>query len=298
MRITYRGAVEPSGFLNAELKLILVRLTLCIGYAGSPPEAAIDAAREISRDDLALEETVELLLKTHLRLDGRLDFLVAALRPSRLTIIRDGRAEQAEAGWLGDREAYAEYQARYFAEVFLPGPGFYDSDERRRDIEVAIRMGGAMNDVVFGAYDLSATNQGDPNAGRPRGGSHPSVGEAVITVVPRVEDNLFKYNHVTNAQGSWRTEQLPPGLGVVPPDFGSAERGAFSYSMLSAAQPGVAAVGIYFYEGRLGVLYAPLILDQPEPYRNATLEQFVELVRLRRDVTLTGSSMPSIVRPH
>jgi hypothetical protein len=296
MRITYPGAVEPSGFLNAELKLILVRPTLCIGYAGSPPEAAIDGAREVSGDELSPENAVKLLLETHLRLEGRLDFLVAALRPSRLAIIKDGRAEQAEAGWLGDREAYAEYQARYFAEVFLPGAGFYDSDERRRDIEVAIRMGGAMNDVVFGAHDLSATNQDDPNAGRPRGGSHPSVGEAVITVVPRVEDNLFKYNHVTNAQGSWRTEQLPPGLGVVPPDFGSAERGAFSYSMLSAAQPGVAAVGIYFYEGRLGVLYAPLLLDQPDPYANVTPEAFIELVRLRRGITLTGFVMPSVVR--
>src|SRR5438876_4323532 len=105
--------------------------------------------------------------------------------------------------------------------------------------------------VVFGAHDLSAS--GDPNAGRPRGGSHANVGEAVVVVVPRAEDGLFKYAEENRAEASWRDEPLPPGLGVVPPDWGSAERGAFSYSKLTPRQPGVAAIGLYFYEGRLGV---------------------------------------------
>jgi hypothetical protein len=77
-------------------------------------------------------------------------------------------------------------------------------------------------------------------------------------------------------------------LGVVPPDFGSVERGSFASDVLRPRTPGVAALGIYFREGRLGLLYAPLLFDEPEPYRRVSLEQFVELVRLRHGVVLGG----------
>jgi hypothetical protein len=121
----------------------------------------------------------------------------------------------------------------------------------------------------------------------PSGGTHESVGEAVVSVVPRVEDNLFKYMTLSHARAS-PIEDLPPGLGVVPPDFGSAERGAFSYVILVPQQPGIAAVGIYFREGRLGVLYAPLRLDAPRLYTKVELGAFVELVAMEHSLQLGG----------
>jgi len=46
---------------------------------------------------------------------------------------------------------------------------------------------------------------------------------------------------------------------------------------------------LYFYEGRLGVLYAPLILEQPEIYSGSPCPAaFVEMVRLRHGILLTG----------
>jgi hypothetical protein len=57
--------------------------------------------------------------------------------------------------------------------------------------------------------------------------------------------------------------------------------------MSTPEQPGVAAIGVYFYEGSLGLLYAPLILDGPEKYPKTTPEAFVELVRLRHNISLT-----------
>ena len=75
---------------------------------------------------------------------------------------------------------------------------------------------------------------------------------------------------------------------VYDPGFGSAERGSFSYYVLTPTQPGVGVVGIYFPEGRLGLLYAPLLSDQVEQYSKVTQDQFMELVRLRRSVQLEG----------
>jgi hypothetical protein len=77
----------------------------------------------------------------------------------------------------------------------------------------------------------------------------------------------------------------------VPPDFGSAARGSFAYHVLRPRQSGVGALGIYFREGRLGLLYAPLILDAPDPYRDVSLEGFVELVRIKRGIDLAGLGM-------
>jgi hypothetical protein len=57
---------------------------------------------------------------------------------------------------------------------------------------------------------------------------------------------------------------------------------------MTPAQPGVGVVGVYFHEGRLGVLYAPLVRDEPERYPNVTQDQFEERVRMRNGVTLQG----------
>jgi hypothetical protein len=102
-----------------------------------------------------------------------------------------------------------------------------------------------------------------------------------------VEDGLLKYSEQVRAMVSPFTAPLPPGLGVVPPDF-SAEGGGFSYAILTPDQPGVGAIGIYFDQARLGVLYAPLLFDEPERYANVSRDAFVELVRLRRGISLSG----------
>jgi len=58
--------------------------------------------------------------------------------------------------------------------------------------------------------------------------------------------------------------------------------------MLAPTQPGVGAIGLYFTEGRLGVLYAPLLCDEPEQYPRVPLDGFRELVRLRHNISLQG----------
>lgn len=69
---------------------------------------------------------------------------------------------------------------------------------------------------------------------------------------------------------------------------GAPGSGAFSYSILVPEQPGVGAIGLYFHEGRLGVLYAPLICDDPERYANSTPARFIEMVRSRHGISLFG----------
>jgi hypothetical protein len=47
-------------------------------------------------------------------------------------------------------------------------------------------------------------------------------------------------------------------------------------------------IGVYFDQGPLGVLYAPLLRDEPERYPRMPRAQFIELVRERHGVSLEG----------
>jgi hypothetical protein len=283
MRITGEGAAHPAGFVNAALKIVLIRPTLAVGYAGNVA-VAIPAIREAANEALDLEDAVARLAGD--RHTKRADYVVASVHPAKLVEIRDGNAEERSSAWIGDPDAFALYQREYLRERWSPPPEFYLSVAQAGDMAVAGRMSDAMEAVVHGPH--FETRGEEEVLVRPEGGLIPSVGEAVVSAVPRVEDGFFKYAEMNRAASSRFQQPLPPGLGVVPPDWGSAERGAFSYSMLTPRAPGVGAIGLYFYEGHLGVLYAPLILDEPQRFPGIGPNAFIELVRIRYGITLQG----------
>lgn len=296
MRITNpRG--ESGGFLRAALKLILLRSTLCVAYAGDVNDA-MKAIRQVAEADLDVREAESHLLEAHersrvTRATDEAEFMVASLRPPRLTVIKRGRGDVARNGWLGDHAAFEEYQRHYHADRFVPPQAMFeglpDAAARAGDIEIASQMGNGMHAVVDGPWhEVDDQGRVVRVLPRPRGGSHPTVGEAIVQVVPRIPDNLFGYSTYVRAEAPPFTDPLPAENGVSPADFGSAEHGSFSCAMLAPTERGVGAMGLYFAEGRLGVLYAPLMLNEPELYRNMTRSSFVELVHLKRNISLEG----------
>jgi hypothetical protein len=275
MRVTDRNAAGPRGFLDAALKVILLRPTLCIAYAGNIG-AALDAIRQVDSDDLSAEDAERHLLEAHRRSDLDADFLVASLRPSRLVTIKNGRAEAGSAGWIGDQEAFAEYQTYYHQDQFQPPSDFYDSRERADDSEIAHRISNGMDAVVHGP---SLVIDGETSTLTiPEGGSHRAVGEAIVYVVPRAEDNLFKYSD----QGRFRGSPFDPDA-----------QGAFSTALVGSAEPGIGIVGLYIDQAQLGILYAPLLLDDPERYSGVSRAEFVDRVRERHGISLYGLGFPA-----
>jgi hypothetical protein len=273
MRITDPSGVR-SGFLyGAQLKVVLVTPTLCIAYAGNVGAAieAIRSAAALSRDVGAVELH---LLAAHQRSEPKADFIVASLQPTRLVVIKDGKAEESAAGWLGDGDAFAQYQEHHHdASYFGPPLEFYETKGDAEDTEVAHRMGAGMSAAVYGP---GIVREGETRRVLiPEGGSHATVGEAIVNAHPRVPDGLFAYAEGNRAIAG--TE-----------GFGSVETGAFSYSLLTPVELGVGAIGLYFNEGRVGVLYAPLLVDEPERYPEASVHEFIERVRQRHGLRLHG----------
>jgi hypothetical protein len=282
MRIT-DPTVRVAGFGNAALKLIALSPTLCVGYAEDSGMAvrAISAAAA----DPDPESVADALLRAHRQSVHRADFLIASLRPHRLVCIKDGRMVETQSAWLGSRSAFLDYEQHYLRDRLYEPPPWPESPGHAEDTEIASRMGDGMNAVVHG----SPRSADGTEVVIPRGGDHAEVGEAVVSVAPRIEDGLFKYLEHTMARSSGLATPLPAGPGgVVPPDWGSAERGAVTARMLTPVNPGVAAIALYFDEGQVGFFYAPLLLDEPEKYARRSVEAFVECVRLRHGIELTG----------
>jgi len=273
MRITDPDDVRPQGYLGAALKLILLSPTLCIGYAGCRG-AALKAIRQVASKGLDADEATALLLDAHLRSEQAAEFLIASLRPLALVVVKEGRAAAREAGWIGDHAAFTEYQRFYLQERVVWPRDYYDSDERAGDMEIAARMTDGMEAVVNGPGLVR--NGETTTVSIPEGGSHETVGEGIVYVVPRAEDNLFKYSEF----GRFTTSR-----------FGSD---TFQYWLLASDQPGVGAIGLYFDEAQLGLLFAPLLLDDPElldnprRYPSQSKAAFVERVRQQHGISLQG----------
>jgi hypothetical protein len=286
MRITDPNATR-SGFFEAQLKVILLRPTLCVAYAGNVG-AALNAIREVASQALDPAAAERRLFEAHLDSQPKVDFIVASLKPSRLLVIKNNEASEMRAGWLGDAGAFADYQRIYHDPANIQPPReLYDSEDRYRDLEIASRLAAGIQAVVFGVgYH---TEGGEPVVRIPEGGKHPGVGETVITAQPLIaHDDLFGYSTMSRMIAPPFAEAPPGHSGVYDPGFGSAERGSFSYAVMTPVQPGVGAVGIYFPEGRVGLLYAPLIHDEPERYTRVSQDQFAELLRLRHGISLEG----------
>ena len=120
MRVTDRDEAGPKGYMGAALKMILLRPSLCIAYAGNVG-LALRAIRHVRSNDLPVNDAEAHLLDTHLRANGDVDFLIASLRPSRLSVVKDGSLGPAvTAAYVGSPDAYAEYNRHYAQEIFRP----------------------------------------------------------------------------------------------------------------------------------------------------------------------------------
>jgi len=247
MRVTDPNATA-SGFLHAALKVVLVSPTRCIGYAG-PIGVAISAMRRLASDRLGVAETASALLEAHAEDDGCTDFVLATLRPADLISIKSGVAEPCDAAWIGDAQAYNDCLQSYHGPQFMPPPEFWDSPAEAEDGEVALRMSAGMAAVVHGPSQVA--EGGESTLRIPQGGRHETVGEAVVTVVPRLRDGQFCYTIYNRAAAP----TIPRLDNADPSDWGASDRGAFTYSLFAPAEPGVGAIGLYFAEGSLGVLY-------------------------------------------
>ena len=134
MRVTDPDATS-TGFANTGLKLVLL----------SPNRFAWPTLDE------DFDATASLLHAAHLGSGRESDFLVAGLDPNRLATVKDGRTVEEAHGWVGDFDAFEEYQRHYLRERWLPQAADMGwSPQQAADFEISDRMMRGMQAVVHG----------------------------------------------------------------------------------------------------------------------------------------------------
>lgn len=290
MRVTDPSRTRVPSPMNAALKAVVVHPRVCVAFAGDPVEVALDAIRGLELDHDSAPDAAHicsLLLAAQER--ANVDFLVAALEPTALFKVKGGTAESVRTGWIGSHSAFEEFQRVFTAEtyvsreiqewaaafapgqdpealarpVFDPRPFDHLRDRPIGDYEITIRATTAMREVI--ASQL------------------PDVGEATISVVP--DKGVFAYR-----ESVMRVLGRDIRLGEATTESGS-QRGDLSYTILVPEKPGVGAVGIYFLEGKLGLLYHPTKWDCPQQHRGASLSEFSAAVQDEHGISLSGAGL-------
>jgi hypothetical protein len=251
------------GFPIVVLKAITPHPNTCFCFAGSVP-AGITAIRSVAtRREADLEAAVAQLLDAHVRSERAVDFLVAQKDPQELIRIASGSAESVSASFIGDVSAYDAYQ-RYFHE--LPVRDLPRDTHRAEDFATASKMQQAMSTLI-------------------RNADAASVGEAYVSV--DCAEAGFRYAPRAMLQGGFGKQLIPSGIATAV-QFGSAATGGFGYSLLVPDAPGVPVLGIHFFQGRLGLLYAPLLSDEPMVFPSISHDEFRSAVARELAIDING----------
>jgi hypothetical protein len=256
-RVLYPYGENPH-YLRGTLKAITLHPGLCIAYAGDVA-SALSAIRDLNihrSSSLSLPEVISHLEQTHSRTPKTTEFIVAsAVEGQALTVIKEGRGSRVNYCWIGDIDAFEEYQ-RLFHTTVAPAPSTTIDPRLRADLEVVSRMHQAMEGIAASAGVRS-------------------VGELIIGVV-LTADGLVYAPHAAMIGG--RSQTIPSGVWTTV-QFGGAAEGGFAYSVLGPSIPGIGAIGVHFYQARLGALFYPVELEAPALFRNVGHDEFRAAVR-------------------
>lgn len=236
--------------LRGGLKLVAIN-DVCIGYAGEYVHA-VDALRKIKnlgyRD---FGQITDVLFEAHKECGGKVDFVLATYIPL-VSLIKISNGEvifDIDSAWIGDPDAFSEYQRIYHT---LPeSPKSEDhSPEESEFYETISRMSSALGDIV-------------------RENKLDSVGEFTISV--RSTSSGFKY---LGGAMAFIVEQKIPSGEPTALKFGTAQQGGYAYTVMTPTSPNVGAIGVYFVQGNLGVLYHPLAMDEAIVYPKESFDSF------------------------
>lgn len=257
-RVTYESRDLPGEergprYLEGCLKLVIVNAAVCVGYVGTV-NAATFALRRLSPANSA-DEVISGLREVSRT--GDADFLVASLTPQpQLTTIRDGVVENNwTRAYIGSSDAWHRFQ------------------------EIVEEIGGPGNSAAgFGGISTAMDRVIDEQV-------DPTVGDLAVEV--RTETSGFRYT----GHGRLSTGPItvgPGGAAHASEPWESPASGSYGETYVYPDDP-IGAVGVYFYQGRLGVLFYPLKADFGLTYLGVTHEQFIDQVANEHGFRLTGS---------
>lgn len=252
-KVTDPEAVKH-GYLYGTIKAVIINQNLCICYAGKAGvgQVAIDSIRSHAKK---IEGVCQRLLDAHKEANEETDFIIAALKPTKLFKISNGDIQETDSScWIGDSDGFNIFQ-KYLHQT-------NPSNIPDSDYLTSIKMETAMREVIS-----------EP--------SIPRVGEFSISVAST--KNGFNYMLGQYRAAGFLPQSIPSGV-LTPIQFGNAASGGFSYHIMSPDNAGIGALGIYFPEGSFGAFFYPEKSWEPIIFRG----DFVLEIQKKYNVSLIG----------
>ena len=247
------------GYPFGILKIVSLGPELAVAFAGGV-DLALDALESVSATPgLDHDKVAAGLVPFSIRGTLPPDFIVASTNPVAISRVSAGAIEAGlHTAHIGDPAAFNRYQ-----EIVAGGPALPPDLETHYTL--AATMGPAMGTLV-------------------REGSSLTVGEASIGMRASA-DGFLRY--VPGAVVQFVDQAIPSGEWTAL-RFGSAAEGGHAFSILVPLEPGIAAVGIHFRQGRLGLLYRPLADRFPFSYHPVDHDRFRAAVQAEHGFDIQG----------
>jgi hypothetical protein len=259
--ISDRGSVRANIF-PGQLKAIIIDPHVSIAYAGAFPRALekIRDAKRLLGTSRDLDAVLQYLQASTSEVQGtpwEFEFLVAShIAEPRLHKIWNGRTSaNADKLWIGNPTA-----AQMFSELEestrLPSndDGSFDPDKHR--------CRGAAHSMALAPAQYAAHG----------------VGGAMIMLEASEQSHWYP-----NWAGTiwWDNIQLPGGLTDQQIADRQAGKTLYGYSTSSSKEEGIAVLGVYLDQPKLGFVYSPIECDEPIRFAATNLKQVSEEVKAR-----------------
>jgi hypothetical protein len=228
---------------------------VCVAYAGTA-DHSVDIIRGADPTFTA-EAAVEYFHAVHTKASGSVDFIVGCASTCSLFSIREGRVEAAQQEcWIGDRDAFDEYQ--------------------RRELVARVPQG-----IPSEMEHFSRAIHAFMNVVQER--EVPTVGGLAIRAGSTPEGWVY----LDQALAYYPSQTIPSGV-TTPLSFGGRAEGGFAYSLLVPRVAGIPVVAVHVFQGSLGFIYAPLRADKPIQLANVSHDDLRREVLQRFKVAVDG----------
>ncbi|MBI3129246.1 MAG: tetratricopeptide repeat protein [Candidatus Tectomicrobia bacterium] len=276
--------------LQGILKSVILSSNLCVSFAGNL-HFAEEAIRTIpSIEKSTLQTVIDHFLRWHEKSTeahaSTTDFILAIGEPHFCLIaIKDARANNVETTWIGNQDAFSEFQEYMQTEKFPPLPhppegnlaasisAILCPEHPDADHSTYTRMNNAMDAVIY--------NQ-----------KHKDVGGFKIPIATHKNDFCYMpYMRVYP-----EPVVLPPvGAEKVIP-FGTVEQGGYAISFMISDSAYPACAAIHILQAKIGVVFLPDTTNIPKSsyiFQNIDEIEFREMVD--REYGIKGGGLDNYV---
>lgn len=261
-KVTYEDPRQSTP-LTGTLKAIAVSPDSCVAYStNSVPEVTERIRTTLeSVDSSGVKSLAQALCPS--TVDDLHEFLVASR--AQLYVVKAGTVRPAQAAWLGDYQAFTEYQRQYHEThpFMVPATGPFSAEYFATISRMSTAFDAVLRDTRFPTvegFKIVLTSRSASGEG--------------FHYLPASAG--FDFQPVTGGHGQSLLTPTP------------ASGGGYNYSVLVPETFGVAAIGAYFLQGKFGALFRPLDIHSVVMVRAATAEEFLATVEDQFGLRLSG----------